>query len=401
MERKIAHLYIPNFQASLEELRHPDLKRYPLALALTSSRALLQGVNVIAKKEGLREGMPLSQARRMCKLLKVVAPDYWYYRTQHQKIVSLFDRFSPLAEGAFPGHYFIDLTGTTRLWGAATDALYRVEKELIENKFTASAGLAQNKLVSEVAARVVPPKDINYIFPGQEAHFLAPQPVKYLPGVGRKTASLLYDFNVQWIGELARIPEESLSAVCGKKAVRLISLAQGIDSTPVLPSRKNSKISVSHILPRDEIDRELMKGSLLALVENTGWTLRRCNRNAKSMSLELQYADGIIVKGQESLQRGYSNNDHELYQAAYKMLLSIFTRRIAVRRLTLELHRLIMPSRQLSLFEGENEENQLQRAIDNVRTRYGNKAIAWGNVFFTNTILNSSLNFTSSLPAFE
>ena len=142
MERRITHLSIPDFYATLEELRRPELKKRPLALAEPRPRAVLQGINAVARSEGLRAGMPLTHARRSCRLLQVISPDYRFYREQHQEILSSLNHFSPLVEGTLLGHYFVDITGTRRLWGAATDTAYRMEKELAERQnLLARAGL--------------------------------------------------------------------------------------------------------------------------------------------------------------------------------------------------------------------------------------------------------------------
>jgi DNA polymerase IV len=379
MERKIVHFDIPNFYAALEELRRPELKKRPLVLAEPRPRALLQGINGIARAEGLREGMELSRARRFCRRLEVIPPDYRFYRGEHQRILNVLDHFSPLVEGTLQGHYFVDVSGTRRLWGPATDAAYRMEKELAERRsILASAGVAHNKLVSRVAAQVIPPGDLSFVFPGGEASFLSPLPVNFLPGVGPKTSSLLDDFNIRSIGELAAIPGDSLSTVFGGTAPRLVQLARGVDSTPVIPSRKPPGISVSRILDRDEIDRERLEGLLLQQVEEGAWTLRRCNRYAGAFSLEIRYADGLSVEGRKSLPVPPANVDRRLFQAVRDLFVQVFTRRVAVRRITLEFRKLIMPPRQLSLFAMDEEDERLQGAIDAIRGRFGGEAVSWG-----------------------
>ena len=128
MERNIAHIDIPDFCATLEELRQPELKKRPLVLAEPGPRAITQGVNKVARTEGIHEGMPLGQAQRLCRRLLVMPPDGRYYQHQHQHILEALGQFSPLVEGATPGHYFVDLTGTRRLWGPCPDAASRINR---------------------------------------------------------------------------------------------------------------------------------------------------------------------------------------------------------------------------------------------------------------------------------
>ena len=101
--RNIVHLGISDFYTAIEELRHPELKRRPLALAEAGDRSVIQGVNGNARKEGIREGMPLSRARRLCRRIFVMPSDLYYYREKHREIVWEFGSFSPLVEGGFPG----------------------------------------------------------------------------------------------------------------------------------------------------------------------------------------------------------------------------------------------------------------------------------------------------------
>jgi len=387
MDLKIAHFDIPNYYAVLEELRDSGLKNRPLVLAEPRPRALVQGVNGIALREGLKEGMPLSRARRLCRRRHIVPPDHGFYRKRHRQVLDFFGRFSPLVEGILPGRYFVDVAGTRRLWGAATDATYRMEKELSQReRLPARAGLGNNKLVSQVAAKVIPPGDLGCVFPGGEASFLAPLPVDFLPGVGLKTSSLLEDFNIRRIGELADLPEESLSMVFGNKGFRLIQLARGIDSTPVLPLRKKPGVSVNRILDRDEIDRFRLEAFLFQQVEEAAWMLRRHNRYAKVFSLEIRYADGVSVQRRRSLPVPTANLDRRLFQTALEIFSQLFNRRVAVRRLTLELSSLSMPSRQLSLFPVEDKDDRLQRAIDRVRRRFGREAVSWGRTVTARTV---------------
>lgn len=166
-DRYIVHLGIPNFYASLEELRHPELKHTPLVLTVPGPRAVVQGVNGIARHEGLREGMTFHQARRICHRLTVFPVDIPFYLEQHRHLLKDLERFSPLVEGTRPGRYFVDLTGTRRLWDPYPDVSFRMEKHLASQRgLHARVGLAGNKLVSQVASDCTVPGDLACIFPG-------------------------------------------------------------------------------------------------------------------------------------------------------------------------------------------------------------------------------------------
>ena len=383
--RHIACLDVPDFYAALEELRKPELRKRPLVLAEPGPRAVVQGINPTARSEGLREGMLLNQAQRLCRRLQVIPPDYRFYRERHQNIVLELDRYSPLVEGTLPGHYFIDLTGTERLWGPSPDVACRMERHLAQGmRLHARVGIARNKLVSQVAATCITAGDMGLIFPGAETSFLDPLPVTFLPGVGSKTASRLADFNIQSVGQLAGLGPDALTGVFGNAGHRLSRIARGIDPTPVVPSQYMAKLSIVRTLDRDEIDRDRLEAFLFQQVEEAGWNLRCHNRFPRHFSLEIRYADGVSARCRHQLPPVTVHVDLRLFSMVLPFFRQLFHRRVAVRRMALELFDFSMPMRQMSLFPWEEasfqEDQRLQKALDGIRTRFGRSAVQWGKV---------------------
>lgn len=381
--RQIAHLNIRDFCVSLEELRHPEFRKGPLVLAETQERAVIQGVNAIARSEGVRAGMSVGQARRLCRRMRSISPDLGFYREQHEQLVQRFSRFSPLVEGPFPGRYFVDLTGTRRLWGPSPDVACLMERRLMsEIGLHARVGLAASKLVSQVASTCSYPGDLSCIFPGWETAFLAPLPVTFLPGVGPKTALHLADLNIRQIGQLAALPAGALASVFGKPGLRLLRVAQGIDPTPVVPFRQVPRINIVRQLDRDEIDRDRLESILFQQVEEAGWELRCHNRYPGKLALEIFYADGGTARMERALYPIIAQIDKMLFQAVRPVFRQVFQRRVAVRRMVLELSDFSMPYRQLALFPWEEARfaggQRLQQALDAIRRRFGREAISWG-----------------------
>ncbi len=384
MKRHIVHLEIPDFYAALEQLRDPCRGRGPLAVAEPAARSLVCSVNRAARREGIREGMFLGQARRLCRRLRVVAPDFPFYRRRHRELVIALGRFSPLVEGTSPGRYFVDLTGTRRLWGPVPDTACRLERELLDRcRLRARIGLAVNKLVSRVAARCVVPGDLGWVFAGGERAFLRPLPVKLLPGVGIKTASVLEELGLVSVGQLADLDPQSLMAVFGKTAGRLVNLARGRDELPVVPFQDAPRLALVQTLERAEIDRSRLESFLWLQMEEAGWVLRRHNRYPEMMAMEIRYADGVGSRGEDRLEADEQHLDRCLFQRARKLFRRIFRRRVAVGRIRVEFQRFSMPFRQLSLIPGDGErrlqEKRLQQALDRVRLRFGRDSVFWAS----------------------
>jgi DNA polymerase-4 len=313
----------------------------------------------------------------------VIPPDGRYYQRRHQQLVEALGQFSPLVEDVLPGHYFVDLTGTRRLWGPSPDAAYRMNRQLaVKEGLEALVGLASNKLISRIAAHCIMPGDLSCIFPGGETAFLAPLPVIALPGVGSKTTSRLFDFNIETIGQLAAIPTATLCSVFGRMGSRLLQIARGVDATPVLPFQKVPRLCVARTLERDEIDRERLEAILFQQVEEGGWMLRCHNRYPGQFALEIRYADGVTVRHQHPLSPITTQVDQHFFRVARSAFNRLVRRRIAIRRMVLEFSDFTMPLRQLSLFPWEEatlqDDQKIQKAMDAIRHRFGRRAISWG-----------------------
>lgn len=383
MERAVVHLHVPDFCAVLEELRDPSKARRPLAVADPGGRAVVLGVNALARREGIREGMPWAVAVRRCRALQGVPPDRPFYRQVHEILVRDLMRFSPVVEGGAFGRYFVDLSGTRRLWGPATDTACRLEEEILRrHRLPTRAGLAGNKLVSQVAAECVDVGDVSRVFPGGERTFLQGLSVDMLPGIGAKTADRLRDFNIRRVGELAALGQEALFPVFGNHAPRLLRLARGEDSLPVVPFEKEAVLRLVHDMERDEIDRDRIDAALFHLAEESGWTLRRRNRIPRRVVLEVRYADGVEVQGSRDMGAVEQVLDRFLFQTVRGLARSVCQRRVAVRRIAVTWTGFRMPLRQLVLFPDTGpagaREVRIQTALDAIRSRYGPEALVWG-----------------------
>jgi DNA polymerase-4 len=174
-----------------------------------------------------------------------------------------------------------------------------------------------------------------------------------------------------------------LSEVFGSTAVRLVKMAQGDDPTQVIPFQKVPKLSLEHRLDRDEIDRERVEAVLFQQVEEAGWMLRRHNEIPGKLGLEIHYADGAVAGNQLSLPPLTFPTDRSLFHVALSLFRKLFQRRVATRSLVLEFSDFSAPFRQMPLFPWEKTaapgcNQNLQRALDGIRERYGRTSVAWG-----------------------
>jgi DNA polymerase-4 len=232
---------------------------------------------------------------------------------------------------------------------------------------------------------VVKVRDLCDVFPGLEASFLAPLAVNVLPGVGEVTTTrLLAELNLQTVGELAEVSPVLLGEIFGAAGQRLLRMAQGEDSSPVVAPRAALKIQEEIQLPEDDNHRTRLLGHLHGLVERLGRRLRSRNRCPGELALTVTYADSVQAEARARLTAvGCEFHlDSVLYKAASRLFNRAVQRRLRIKRLVLSVAHLQPPFGQLALFPWDDparsKEVKLLRATDHIRERYGNHAIYYG-----------------------
>ncbi len=372
---------------ALARLADPSLRNRPVALAPvpTSSRTLLCEVSREARDEGLTAGMPVAQARRLCPLLRLLPPDPVRLRHATRCLYDVAARFAPVWEPWGPGHLYLDLTGTSRLFGPVSDTAARIEREVAGcHGLAGVVGVASTKLVSHIAAGLVAPLELCEVWPGSERAFLAPLPVTALPGLGRfpksTTLAMLEDLNISTLGELGDVPKPHLELVLGEQGLRLHDWARGLDPSPVLPPPRRSRIEESLALTPDELDEGVILGVLYGGLERLCQELRRQRRLCRRLALTLRHSDQVVVDGSHPLPLA-TQWEADLFPPLEALFRRRFRRRVRLRSVTLGLEGLVAAEAQLPLFPEAPDSWRARRlalALDRLRARFGDKAISLG-----------------------
>ena len=383
MERQILHVAIPFFPIALARATDPQLRERPVAVAPgNSERTLLQCVSSEAAAEGISAGTPLFLARKICPSLIVVPPDPLLVARGNRLLGELSAQFSPVVEPA-GGRVFLDLTGGSRLFGPPRDVAARLEAAIAARLgLEARAGSGINKLVSRLAADVLPERGVYDVFPGSERNFLAPFPISVLPGIGRERQGLLLrDLNLQRVEQVALLTVAQLRLAVGPFAPLLHERACGIDRSPVQPPRQSSEIVEEAFLEQEENDDAVLLAELYRLVEGCGMRLRRCGTEADKLELTVNHADGVAAEGRKRL-RSPQSLDLPLFAAAEELFFATCTRRVRVRSIRLACSRSGRQKGQLELFSGSGNvipgQTALQEALDLLREKHGSAAVRWG-----------------------
>ena len=384
MERRILHLRVVSFAVAAARARDASLQGKPVVVvAGVGPRAAVLAVSEEARGEGVRRGLALDEALRRCRRAIVLPPDPDLYARASASVAGLLGRFTPLVEPERGGRFFADLTGTHRLFGAAVDVAARLQKE-IEKRFRlpANAGVAVNKLVSGVAARVIRPVGLCDVVPGDEESFLRPVAVGNLPAVNAEVEGrLLSDLNVTHVGQIAALPVSILAFAFGRTGPVLHRQAHGEDDAPVRPPVRALAVEEKVTMAEDTNDDAALLAALYGLIERGCGRLRRAGWFAGEALLAVRYSDGVTASRRVPL-RPPLDRDLTLFALLRPEFEIVVARRGRVRSITLHLSRLGPAPAQIEMFpdleEGAARERSLLAAIDRLRGKYGDGVVAAG-----------------------
>jgi DNA polymerase-4 len=379
--RAIIHLDLDAFYASVEQLRHPELRGTPVIVggagAEHSARSVVCAASYEARVYGVRSAMPLSRAIRLCPDAAVLPVDFAAYRRASAQIFGLARQVTPLVEPLSLDEAYLDVTATP---GEPADMAASLrERILAVTGLHASFGVATAKTVAKVASDLRKPRGFVVVAPGEEAEFLRPLPLRVLPGLGPATERVLTGLGMRTLGDLAGHPPGLLESRLGKAAALSLHLrSQGIDSSPVTPPAAPKSISREETFERDIDGADPLRDHLRRLCADVGRSLRAAGLSARTVELKLRYADFTTVSRQRSLDAG-SDGDAAITAGALALLAAAHQPGQPIRLLGAGVHNLEAAS-QLDLFNqaAGSRDRLIDSALDSLRQRFGPGALRRG-----------------------
>lgn len=381
-ERAILHFNVADFAVAVERLVDRALCGRPVIIApLQASRAEVYDMSEEAYQAGIRKGMALRQASRMCREARILPPRVEAYRRAMQQLLREVRAYSPLIEyGRDDGHLFVDVTGTHRLFGPAQDVGLRLRRHLRDQLGIPPIWtLATNKLVAKVASRLVKPVGEYIVGPGEEQEFLAPLPIKLLPGVAGREICRLAEFQITTVGQLADLSRHQLMVPFGGRGDYFYEISRGIDPSLIQVGTETAQlIDAEHTFADDTNDQQEVAGIIADLVSRTGLQLRQRRQAARRIVLSIRYADGSLASRQVTVKQG-TNSDYALLALARQVLSRVWLRRTRLRACRLVCDQLHRQSPQLSLFPTaqpvERRQEKILTALDTIRGRFGHGSV--------------------------
>ena len=293
--RKIVHIDMDAFYASVEQRDDPGLRGKPVVVAWRGNRSVVCAASYEARGFGVRSAMPAVRAERLCPNAVFLPPDFPRYRAVSRQVREILQRHTDLIEPLSLDEAYLDVSENKTGLPTATSVARTIREQIrTELQLTASAGVAPNKFLAKIASDWKKPDGLFVIQPEDVEAFLLPLPVGRLPGVGKVTEEKLKDFELHTIADLRRLGLPALETRFGRYGVRLYELARGIDQSQVVPDRPTQSISAEdtfeHDVPLSETEPMIRK-----LAELTWAASRKENRIARTVVLKLKTAEFKIL----------------------------------------------------------------------------------------------------------
>jgi DNA polymerase-4 len=293
--RKIVHIDMDAFYASVEQRDDPRLRGKPVVVAWRGNRSVVCAASYEARRYGVRSAMPAVRAERLCPEAIFLPPDFVRYRAASRLVREIFLRHTDLVEPLSLDEAYLDVTvnkmGLSTATRVARDLRAQIREEL---NLTASAGVAPNKFLAKIASDWRKPDGLFVIQPDDVEAFLQPLPVGRIPGVGKVTEARLLNEGVRTVGDLRGLRPATLDEMFGRYGRRLYELARGTDDNPVVPNRPTKSVSAEDTFQQDVPLSETE--ALIRSLAEKAWTASRTEtRVARTVVLKLKTREFRIL----------------------------------------------------------------------------------------------------------
>jgi DNA polymerase IV len=286
--RKIVHVDMDAFYASVEQRDDPELQGKPVVVAWKGKRSVVCAASYEARRFGVRSAMPAITAERLCPDAIFLPPDFTRYKAVSRAVREIFQRHTDLIEPLSLDEAYLDVTENKMQLPTATRVAKLIREQIREElNLTASAGVAPNKFLAKIASDWRKPNGLFVIQPHEVQGFLLPLPIGRIPGVGQVTETRMKGVGIATVADLYGMDAATLEHHFGRYGRRLYELARGIDHSPVVPNRSSKSISAEDTF---EIDIPLAEtGPLVRKLADKVWAASRQNaRMARTVVLKLK-----------------------------------------------------------------------------------------------------------------
>jgi DNA polymerase-4 len=380
----ILHIDLDAFYASVEQLLDPALRGKPVVVGGLGPRGVVAAASYEVREYGVHSAMPMALARRACPHAVFLAPRFAEYERFSGRVMGIMRSITPLVEPLSLDEAFLDVEGARRRLGDGP-AIARHARARIrdETGLIASVGVATTKFLAKIASDLSKPDGLLVVAPGTEAAFLPPLPIGRRWGVGPATLQRLEAIGVKAVGDIAALPQSALvSALGDAHGTHLAQLARNIDDRPVTPEREAKSIGNEETFPTDIRERAALEREIVRLSDRVAGRLRGSGLEARTITLKLRFGDFRTITRSRT-QPASTAISTEIASTARELLAPIDVEP-GIRLIGVSASQLAPPSERQGVLdlEGDDRESERERrgaveaAVDEVRARFGNDAVA-------------------------
>lgn len=380
--RTVVHFDADAFFASVEQAADPRLRGRAVAVG-GLHRGIVASASYEARRMGVYTPMPMTQARRLCPKLVVVPPRFELYEQFSMNIFGMAEELTPLVEKQGLDEGYLDLTGTRTCLRMEPDAAIEKLRRDVRDwlKVTISQGLARNKLLSQIAGKLHKPDGLTIVPPDDAAElaFLHPLSVKWLPGVGAATESLMASAGLTTVGQVAQMPLDWLGTLVGGGARQLRDFARNVDDRAVTTVRADAQ-SYSHqeTFAADTPDAGLVEAMLRRLADRAFVQVRADKVQVRTVTVKIRYTDMDEHQGQASLAEP-TDVEEDAYPLITRLLARLWDRRVRIRMVQVKLSNVYRGFSQLDLFGERERRRRLAVVCHEIREKSGSAGIMRGH----------------------
>jgi len=373
--RIVLHIDMNAFFASIEQKTNPALRRRPVIVCGNpETRTVVSAASYEAKPFGIKAGMSIGEARRLCPQAVFVIGNLAKYVDTSRRIFNILRRFSMKTEVFSIDEAFLEITDTCPSYDAALKVGQSIKKAIVtEMGLTCSVGIGPNKLIAKLASDMQKPDGLVLVLPEQVGLVLEDLRIKDLCGVGRQMEKHLHALGIYTCGDLGRYPVSILRRHFGIIGEILHNMGLGLDSTPVHYSEDEPPVKSmghTHTLARDTADIAEIRRNIFSLSEQVAVRLRHDNYCGRTVCLILRYSDFFTFSRHLTVDY-FLDSGYDIYQQAWKIFTRIDWQGRAIRLIGISVSSLVRKTRQLYLLEEFTNTQAVDRVMDRINKKYG------------------------------
>lgn len=315
--KKIIHVDMDAFYASVEQRDNPSYRGKPLAVGGSRERGVVAAASYEARQYGVRSAMASALAYRKCPQLIFVKPRFEVYKKVSNQIRSIFHEYTDLVEPLSLDEAYLDVTVNKKGLPSATLIAGEIRQRILEKTgLTASAGISVNKFLAKTASDINKPNGQYLIKPEKAAEFVATLPIHKFHGIGKVTAEKMHGLGIQHGADLRRWTEASLVKQFGKSGRYYYQIARGIDTREVNPNRIRKSIGAENTFSENLIDEREMLEELQEIAMEVAHRLQKGQRQGKTLTLKIKFGDFVQITRSKTISYPFSSLEtiHSLSQ---------------------------------------------------------------------------------------